>query len=209
MIAPRHTPLFLMILIHMGSVHAVETTEQQLKTFLARTHALVSDFKQVSFDQYGNPAQTSFGKFYLRRPGHFRWQYQKPFVQEILSKENKVWFYDADLEQLTIKNLDDSLGVTPALLLSGKVDLDEQFILQNQGRDEDMSWIKLSPKNEESGFKYIMLGFNNELLAGMELSDNFGQLTRIYFSHMDINPTLADNTFQISLPEGVDVLGQE
>lgn len=209
MMAPRHTLLFLILLIPVGALRAGESAEQQLKSFLTRTHALVADFKQVSLDQYGNPAQTSFGKFYLRRPGHFRWQYQRPFVQEILSKDSKIWFYDADLEQLTIKSLDDSLGVTPALLLSGKVNLDEHFTLQNQGRDEDMSWIKLSPKNEESGFKYIMLGLNNGSLAGMELSDNFGQLTRIYFSNMEINPSLADSTFQITLPEGVDVMGEE
>jgi outer membrane lipoprotein carrier protein len=192
----------------MTTAQAEKTTMEQLKAFLSGTQSLIADFKQVSFDQNGVPAQTSQGKFYLRRPGHFRWQYQQPFVQEIVSTGDKVWFYDADLEQVTIKPMDDSLGATPALLLSGAAELDNSFTMTQQGKDEDMDWIKLTPKNEESGFKYILLGMSKGELAGMELSDNFGQLTRIYFSDLQHNPPLDDNIFAIEIPPGVDVFGQ-
>jgi len=187
---------------------ATQTPEQQLKTFLATTHSLTADFKQVSFDQYGNPAQTSYGIFYLSRPGNFRWNYQKPFIQEIVSHDNKVWFYDADLEQVTIKTVDDSLGASPALLLSGELNLEENFILEQQGIDEDLEWIKLSPKNEQSSFKTILIGMSEGTLAGMELSDNFGQLTRIYFTNLQLNPKLSEDVFQLTVPQGVDVFGK-
>ena len=188
-----------------GSVWAEEAPVEQLKAFLKTSAALSADFKQVSYNKSGQAGQTSVGQFYLRRPGKFRWNYQKPFNQEIVSNAGKVWFYDADLEQVTVKQLDDSLGSTPALLLTGQVDIDEKFILEEQGSDEELNWIRLSPKNEESGFKYILIGLNDGQLGGMELSDNFGQLTRIYFSNIQLNPNLDDTLFDFKVPKNADV----
>jgi len=184
---------------------AADAPIAQLKAFLKSSASLSADFKQVSVNKAGRASQTSFGQFYLNRPGKFRWNYQKPFVQEIVSNSDKVWFYDADLEQVTVKQLDDSLGSTPALLLTGQVDIDEKFVLEEQGSDDELNWIRLSPKNEESGFKYILIGLNNGQLGGMELGDNFGQLTRIYFSNIKINPVLNDSLFDFKAPKGVDV----
>lgn len=178
----------------------------QLKSFLSTTTSLSADFKQVTLNEQGQPTQTSQGIFYLSRPGKFRWNYQKPYIQEIVSNAGKVWFYDADLEQVTVKKLDNSFGSTPALLLSGDVELEKDYTLTQQGMDEDLHWIKLSPKNEESGFNYVLIGLDNGQLGGMELSDSFGQLTRIYFSNVKKNPTLNKNIFEFKAPKGVDIL---
>ena len=195
--------LVLMLMPLAGS--AGEKPVEQLKSFLKSTKTLSADFKQISFDETGNPAQTSHGVFYLQRPGSFRWDYRKPFVQQIVSSQGKVWFYDADLEQVTIKKIDQSLGTTPALLLSGEVSLEENFTLEQQGKDADLVWIRLLPKDEHSSFKYVMIGMEDGKLGGMELSDNFGQLTRIYFSNLDTNSRLDPNVFVFNPPEGVDV----
>ena len=184
---------------------AEDSSIGQLKAFLHTSATLSADFRQVSLDKNGNPKQTSYGQFYLSRPGKFRWNYQKPFLQEIVSNGGKVWIYDADLEQVTVKKLDDSLGSTPALLLTGQVNVEEKFKLEEQGREDGVNWIKLAPKDEESGFKYIFIGLENGQLAGMELSDNFGQLTRIYFTNIQINPGLSDSLFNFTPPKGVDV----
>ncbi|MDD2760599.1 MAG: outer membrane lipoprotein chaperone LolA [Methylomonas sp.] len=188
-----------------AGVKAEEAPIDQLKAFLKASASFSADFKQVTLNKAGQASQTSTGQFYLRRPGKFRWNYQKPFAQEIVSNAGKVWFYDADLEQVTVKQLDDSLGSTPALLLTGQVDLDEKFVLEEQGNDDDLNWIRLSPKNEESGFKYILIGLNHGQLGGMELSDNFGQLTRIYFSNIKLNPALNDGLFNFTPPKNADV----
>jgi len=199
-------PLSFIVLLMMAIVaNAEQTPVMQLKSFLASTASLTADFKQVVLNERGQAEQTSEGEFYLSRPGKFRWSYKKPFIQEIVSSVGKVWFYDADLEQVTIKKLDDSLGATPAMLLSGDIELEENFIIQQQGIDEDLLWIKLSPKNEDSGFKYILIGLSNGVLGGMELSDNFGQLTRIYFSKVKVNPELESSVFEFIAPEGVDI----
>ncbi len=195
--------LLLVVLSHL--VNAETQPIEQLKSFLANTTSLTADFKQVTLNENGQATQESHGLFYLSRPGKFRWSYKTPFQQEIVSSQGKVWFYDADLEQVTIKKLDESLGSTPALLLSGEIALDENFTLQQQGTDEEMQWIKLSPKNEDSGFNYILIGMEGDLMGGMELSDNFGQLTRIYFSRVKQNLELDDSIFEFIAPEGVDV----
>lgn len=181
----------------------------QLESFLKASSSIAADFKQVTIDEKGNPGQTSFGVFYLHRPGKFHWQYQKPFTQTIIANGGKVWFYDTDLEQVTIKKLDKSLGSTPALLLSGEISLRDNFTLEQQGAEEGLQWVRLLPKNQESSFKYIMIGLNKGVLGGMELSDNFGQLTRIYFSNLKVNTKLAPDLFKFVTPKGVDVFVEE
>lgn len=180
----------------------------QLEAFLKASSTLAADFKQVVIDEKGNPGQTSYGVFYLHRPGKFHWQYQRPFTQTIIANGGKVWFYDTDLEQVTIKKLDKSLGSTPALLLSGEISLRDNFTLEQQGDDEGLQWVRLLPKNPESSFKYIMIGLDKGRLGGMELSDNFGQLTRIYFSALKTNTKLSPELFTFVAPKGVDVFAE-
>jgi len=195
--------------IYANACIAAERPVQQFKAFIAKVNTLVADVKQVSIDQYGQPTQTSFGLFYLQRPGKFRWNYHKPFVQQIVGNSDKVWFYDADLQQVTIKKIDQSLGSTPALLLSGEVSLEENFIIENQGKNEGLQWIKLLPKKEDSGFKYILIGMEDGKLGGMELNDNFGQLTRIYFTNLKLNGVIKPDIFEFKAPEGVDVFSDQ
>jgi len=178
----------------------------QLKEFLRATKALTADFKQVLLDEAERPIQTSYGEFYLQRPGKFHWDYKKPFQQQILANSGKVWFYDADLEQVTIKKLDDSIGSTPALLLSGQISLEENFTMLKQGTDEGLVWVKLLPKNQDSSFKYVLIGLLNGVLAGMELNDNFGQLTHIYFSNIKLNPPIKSDLFDFKPPKNADIV---
>jgi len=195
----------LVPLMFSGLIYAEPLAIQQLQQFLTKTQTLKAKFQQITLDENDQPIQTSYGDFYLSRPGKFRWNYQKPIAQEIISDGHKVWFYDADLEQVTIKNIDQSLGLTPALLLSGEVKLEQNFELQQQGDDGELQWLKLTPKQENSSYRYILIGLSQEGIEGMELSDHFAQLTRIYFSHIKKNQPLNDRLFQFKVPAGVDI----
>ena len=197
--------IFVAFFLVNSASYAAEEPVRQLQAFLKASKSLTADFKQVLINEAGDPYQTSYGIFYLQRPGKFRWDYLKPFQQQIVSTSGKVWFYDTDLEQVTVKKLDESVGSTPALLLSGNISLDDNFTMQDQGVDGDMQWIKLLPKNQESSFKYILIGLNKGTLGGMELSDNFGQLTRIYFSNVLLNPPIKPTVFEFKTPKGADV----
>lgn len=203
---------FTTVLLTLLALHNTAYAEEpiaQLKNFLAASKSFSADFEQKVINEQGNPVQTSYGQFYLQRPGKFRWNYAKPFQQEIVATNGKVSFYDVDLEQVTVKKLDDSVGSTPALLLSGQVSLDDNFTMEQQGSEGDMQWIKLLPKKQETSFKYVTIGLEKGKLAGMELMDNFGQLTRIYFSKILINPPLKPTLFDFTPPKGVDVFSEE
>lgn len=198
--------LFALPLLFLGFAASAEVTPQsRLKTFLDSARTLQAEFTQVQLDESGRPKQESKGTFYLQRPGKFRWDYAKPYHQEIVSAGGRVWFYDVDLEQVTAKKLGQAVGSTPALLLSGEMALEDNFTIEDQGADEGMFWIKLVPKSEEGGFRYVLIGLEGDKLAGMELSDNFGQLTRIYFSNLRTGVALDPKLFQFSPPAGVDV----
>ena len=201
--------LCLSLFMLSNGAYASDQPIKKLQAFLKSSKSLTADFKQVLINEAGSPYQSSSGLFYLQRPGKFRWDYLKPFQQQIVSTSGKVWFYDADLEQVTVKTLDESVGSTPALLLSGEISLEDNFIMENQGAEGDLLWIRLLPKNKESSFKYIVIGLNKGVLGGMELSDNFGQLTRIYFSNVVLNPPIKPTVFQFKAPAGADVFSDQ
>lgn len=201
----KNIALFSLLLVSVTVQSAEITPAQRLKAFLAKASTLQADFTQVQVDEKGNLGKRSTGVFYLQRPGKFRWNYQKPFNQEIVSGAGKVWFYDKDLEQVTARKLDQAIGSTPALLLTGEVPIEKNFTIQNQSDEEGIAILKLIPKSEESGFKYVQIGLENDTLIGMELSDNFGQLTRIYFNNLKTGGRLDPALFTFKPPAGVDV----
>lgn len=188
---------------------AEDVPVKQLKAFLSSAKTITANFKQVLINEAGDPFQTSSGQFYLQRPGKFRWDYTKPFQQQIISTSGKVWFYDTDLEQVTIKKLDESVGSTPALLLSGDVPLEDNYNIEQQGSEGDMHWVKLVPKSQDSTFKYVLIGLEKGVLSGMQLNDNFGQLTRIYFSNLKLNQSIDAALFEFKAPNGVDIFSEE
>lgn len=204
-----NTIALLILLAASGTLSAAVTPEQRLKSFLAKASTLQADFTQVQVDEKGNLGKRSNGVFYLQRPGKFRWNYLKPYNQEIVSGAGKVWFYDKDLEQVTAKKLNAAIGSTPALLLTGEVPLEKNFTIENQSDEEGIAILKLLPKNEESGFKYVQIGLENDVLVGMELSDNFGQLTRIYFNNLKTGVRIDPALFTFKPPAGVDVFEEK
>ncbi len=206
----KKTRWLIAALLSLNSVisFAEESPVKQLKTFLSSAKTITANFKQVLINEAGDPFQSSSGLFYLQRPGKFRWDYTKPFQQQIISTSGKVWFYDADLEQVTIKKLDESVGSTPALLLSGDVPLEENYTIEQQGSEGSMHWVKLVPKGQDSTFKYVLIGLEKGVLSGMQLNDNFGQLTRIYFLNLKVNQPVEANLFEFNAPKGVDVFSE-
>ena len=205
-VIPGRRLLGVAVLWASAAVSVVAAPVDRLRAFLADANTLQADFSQVQIDAKGNPSgKKTSGVFYLQRPGKFRWNYLQPFKQEIVTSGGKVWFYDADLEQVTVKQLNEAIGSTPALLLSGEIAIETNFTIEDQGTDEGMAWIRLLPKSEESGFKYVVIGLVGNELRGMELNDNFGQVTRIYFSNVKRGLRLSPELFKFTPPPGVDV----
>ncbi|NJD05968.1 MAG: outer membrane lipoprotein chaperone LolA [Methylococcaceae bacterium] len=199
----------LLTLALSATATAAETPLDRLHAFLGKAGSLQADFSQSQVSETGIPGQRTSGVFYLQRPGKFRWDYLKPYHQEIVSNGGKVWFYDVDLEQVTTKKINEAIGSTPALLLSGEVALEQNFKVDDQGESEGLYWIRLVPKDPDSGFKQLLIGLDGENLSGMELTDNFGQLTRIYFNNVKTGIRHDPGRFEFKPPAGVDVFEEK
>ena len=184
----------------------------QLHRFLESTRTLRADFTQTVVGRSGRQPQISSGVMMFSRPGKFRWQIEKPYSQLLVSDGEKVWIYDPDLRQVTVKKVGNALGGTPAALLAGesggKSTLEKSFTLREAGEREGLEWVEAVPKSQESGFEKLRLGFAGNDLKAMELFDNFGQTTSLYFSNLERNLVVAASLLSFKPPAGVDVISE-
>ncbi len=179
-----------------------------LKRFYGETHAMRANFHQVVTDKKGQKIQDVYGEMQLKRPNKFRWDYNKPFEQQIISDGTKVWLYDAELAQVTVRELSKALGSSPAALLAGDDSLEKNFKLANVSRKDELEWVSTDPKNTDTGFNKISLGFKDNILQEMDMVDSFGLQTKIVFSNLVHNPVIEAKTFLFKPPKGVDVVGE-
>ena len=201
--------LAALLLISQG-VHAGAI--DKLHQFLESTKTLRAGFTQIVVAKNGTRPQQSSGVMIFSRPGKFRWQIEKPYSQLLVSDGEKVWIYDPDLRQVTVKKVGNALGGTPAALLAGesggKSTLEKSFTLREAGEREGLEWVEAVPKSQESGFEKLRLGFAGNDLKAMELFDNFGQTTSLYFSNLERNPVVAASLLSFKPPAGVDVISE-
>lgn len=179
-----------------------------LKDFFLNTNAMRAQFKQVVLDNKGRKIQEVQGTMQLQRPNKFRWDYQKPYEQQIISDGQQVFLYDVDLQQVTIRDLSKALGSSPAAMLAGGESVEKSFTLKNAVRKDSLTWVLALPKDKESGFERVILGFEGKQLKKMELYDSFSHVTHISFNQIERNPALENKTFLFTTPEGVDAVGE-
>lgn len=196
--------VLLLLLPTLAQADAV----QRLHAFFQSTGAMRAEFHQTVYDNQGRKIQDVTGSMQLQRPGKFRWDYNQPYVQLIVGDGQKVWLYDPELGQVTVRALDKVLGSSPAALLAGGKDIDKTFNIKDMGRQVALEWAEATPKEKESGFERVLLGFGNEGLQQMKIHDSFGQVTVIEFSKLERNPRLPAKSFTFTPPAGVDVLSE-
>lgn len=182
-----------------------------LHQFLDGTKTLRADFAQIVVAKNGRKPQQSAGTMMLARPGKFRWQIEKPYSQLLVGDGERVWLYDPDLRQVTVRRMGTALGGTPAALLAGEGGRDalaQNFTLREDGEREGFAWVEATPRTADSGFEKVRLGFAGGELRAMELLDNFGQTTSLRFARIERNPALAPALFRFTPPAGADVIGE-
>ncbi len=182
----------------------------RLRAFLDTTRSLDAGFVQERVGERDAEPERATGRLRLQRPGRFRWDYETPYVQLILADGERLWIYDPDLEQATVRPQAEALGNSPARLLSGGLDLDAHFVVVGvTGTDgSDLDWVELRPLGGDEEFTRVRFGFLGEHLAAMQMSDNLGFKTNIYFNDIEINSHIDSSLFSFQPPAGVDVLGQ-
>jgi outer membrane lipoprotein carrier protein len=181
----------------------------RVDAYLAELQTFSAEFVQVVRDRDGQIVDRSSGTLSLARPNRFRWDYRDPYVQTIVADGRKLWLYDTDLEQVTVRALEAGLGSTPATLLSGAGKVGDAFQSVGVERDGAKTWYRLKPKSSSSDFEIVSLAFDGAgTLAAMQLQDKLGQTTQVQFTETRRNRGLDASLFRFVPPPGVDVIGQ-
>ena len=198
------TFLALFFLLLCGGARAASI--DALKAMLQQTTSGKARFAQIVVDKNLKQLQQATGTMQFVRPGRFRWEYDKPYEQTIVGDGAKLWIYDKDLNQVTVRKLDKALGGSPAALLAGSNEIEKVYDLTNLGNQEGLDWLEAVPKSKDTSFERIRLGFGQSGLEAMELRDQFGQTTVIKFAGVERNPRIAPDVFRFTPPKGADVI---
>jgi len=181
----------------------------RLNEFMGATLAATGEFEQRIYGRDRKLVQESRGTLAFQRPGRFRWEYSKPYPQLIVGDGQRVWVYDEDLNQVTVRRLDQALGATPAALLAGANDALKAFTFRDEGTRDGLEWVEAVPRDQDATFERIRMGFGVAGLARMELTDNFGQTTELSFRGLQRNPRIDPARFRFVPPKGADVVGDK
>jgi outer membrane lipoprotein carrier protein len=182
-----------------------------LSALLNSLKSMKADFTQTIYDNHGKAIQKSYGQMALQRPGKFRWDVTKPIPQLIVANDNRLWIYDRDLQQVTIRSLKKAAGEAPALLLSQvNAELENNYnIKELQQEKGSMQWFLLTPKDANRGMlASTQIGFQGNEIREMRLKDNLDHTTSIQFQHIKTNTNLPDSFFVFKSPKGVDIIDE-
>jgi len=196
---------FTLVAAHAGAEGA--TARVRMETFSRGLHAVTAHFVQSVTDAGGRRGEESSGTLALEAPRQFRWQTTAPYQQTIVADGTRVWVYEPDLEQVSVRSQSSEEAQSPLTVLTDLSQLDGEFTTSEAGRRDDLDWLKLVSRQAEPEFEYAELGFDADGLREMRFKDQLGNVTTIRFSDWQRNPRLPPGTFSFTPPEGVDVVG--
>jgi outer membrane lipoprotein carrier protein len=199
---------FIGLFIWAQGVGAAEDTtgRMRLEQFLDELTTFSARFEQQLFDEYGGLLESAEGEVAISKPGKFRWEYQQPYSQLIVTDGTTLWIYDVDLEQVSINPFSQGGPGSPAELLVGDVDLKEHYIIAESVGEDSLSWVSLTPRDEAAQYNSVEIGLDTDGIQAMKLRDNLNQLTYIRFGDIEQNGEIASEHFSFVPPPGVDVL---
>jgi outer membrane lipoprotein carrier protein len=200
----------VLVLVLLGAATAADAGGiDRLNQFMTATQSATADFEQRIYGREGKVVQASRGTLAFSRPGRFRWTYVKPYAQLIVGDGARVWIYDEELRQVTVRKLDLALGATPAALLAGSNEALKAFTLKDEGAKDGLEWVEAVPREKESNFERIRMGFGFSGIERMQLTDTFGQTTELQFTAFQRNPRVDPAQFRFVPPPGADVIGDK
>jgi outer membrane lipoprotein carrier protein len=209
MILSRFAALMMLAALFPAALASASPTTD-VEKYLNGLASWTADFEQTIDDGRGNVLRSAAGRLYLQRPGKFRWGYSQPSEQLVLADGKQIWFYDKDLAQANVRDMDTSLASTPASLLSGNGSISTQFTVTALPGSVGLQWFQLIPKHADTDFQLVRIGFNkNGELASMFLADKLNQITQLTFSNSKRNEKFAPDLFSFVPPPGVDVIGRQ
>jgi len=199
--------LLLVAQLAYGEISGADEGRRLVDEFVNDVTTFQGRFEQALIDADGQVVEKTTGMLELQRPGQFRWSYIEPYEQWLVADGVNIWSYDVDLAQVTVKPQAEALANTPALLLGGSAGALDQFDYEGSYVETVTTWVRLAPKNTDSGFLRVELGFVADTLSRMVFFDNLEQTTLIALDEVAVNEPIDPARFEFVIPEDVDVVG--
>ncbi|MCP5425247.1 MAG: outer membrane lipoprotein chaperone LolA [Gammaproteobacteria bacterium] len=204
---PKRVKLFFAVFLLLVIQGATARSESLVERYFQNLQSLKADFVQQVYDDQSRPLETTHGQLVMQKPGRFRWDYSPPAEQVIVADGQRLWMYDVELEQVTVRALNEALNSTPFALLSGAAPIQDAFTVTRETTSDGWQWFELQPKEEQPDFKRLRVAFQGEELKAIELEDVLNQRTRLTFKDLQRNVSLDPGVFTFTPPPGVDVIG--
>ena len=197
------------LLAIVATVAAVATP---LDSYLDDMKTLRASFVQTLADAHGKEIDRSTGTLIVSRPGKFSWEIHPQGSgadsgQLMVADGRNLWFLDRDLQQVTVKPADAALSATPAMLLSGTVDVRKNFTISPAPKRDGLDWVLVEPHGTDADFRHALMGFDGKDLRRMILEDKLGQTATVMFDHVERNGKVEPAEVSFTPPAGVDVIG--
>lgn len=189
------------------AAQAADSARARMEAFSKGLRSVTAQFAQVVTDANGRRGDESRGALSLEAPRQFRWETKEPYQQTIVADGERVWIYEPDLQQVSVRNQSSEEAHSPLTVLTDLSQLDGQFKTAEGGERDGLTWLRLTSKAKEPEFEYAELGFDGASLQRMRFKDQLGNTTEIRFSDWKRNPSLSPATFKFTPPKGVDVIG--
>ncbi len=206
-----HHKIFTCLTIFIATASSAFAADASsgLSDLLNGIKTMRAGFTQTIYDNRGTAIQKSTGKMAIERPGKFRWEVSNPMPQTIIANDERLWIYDPDLQQVTIRSLKNEAGEAPALLLSRQnTQLENDYNVQSLTQEKSLQWYLLKPKKHDNMFASVKMGFANSQLKEMVLEDQIGHSTRVQFQKIEMNQSLPASLFVFKAPKGTDVIDE-
>ena len=181
-----------------------------LDQYLENLESLRASFSQVVLDAKGQQLESGQGTLLVRRPGRFRWDYtpEGEGPQLLVADGTNLWFYDRDLQQVTVKPAAAALTTTPVILLSGTAaEMRAAFTITDEGTRDELSWVQVTPRSATAEFSSAALGFRGAQLVRLVIHDRLDQTETLNFTRSARNARVEDSELRFTPPAGVDVIG--
>lgn len=202
---------FLLVIV-ATMVATVAAAATPLDSYLDEMKTLRASFVQTLADAHGKEIDRSTGVLIVSRPGKFSWEIHprgsaSDSGQLMVADGRNLWFLDRDLQQVTVKPADAALSATPAMLLSGTVDVRKNFTISPAPKRDGLDWVLVEPHGTDADFRRALMGFDGKDLKRMILEDKLGQTATVLFDHVERNGKVTPEEVSFTPPAGVDVIG--
>lgn len=182
-----------------GKGEALQDYVNQLQTFKA-------DFVQTQPDEAVFALNTSTGHFELNRPGQLVWEYFQPEEQKIVVDGPNLWVHDLDLDQVTVRPIDDVKAELPLSWLLYREPIQSKFMIIESGDKNGLHWFNLTPK-QATYFQSIEVGMKDGEMVEVWMYQSSDNITKVRFTNIQSNLVIPYKTFQFQVPEGADLVG--